>query len=81
MTEPGRYASVDGMMNCPSQRPADLARRNRAYVRMLLARKQPRFAALLERTVSELAREAEAGNCPVCGPASQDQLLCRTGCD
>ncbi|HSZ38528.1 MAG TPA: hypothetical protein VK817_01075 [Trebonia sp.] len=79
MTEPGRYASVGCMMNCPSERSADLARRNRVYVRLLLAKKQPRFAALLERTASELAREAGAGICPVCGTASQDPALSRTG--
>jgi hypothetical protein len=80
MTEPGRYASVGGMMNCLSECSAELGHRNRAHVRMLLASRQPRFAALLERTVRELAREAGTGNCPVCGTASQDPALSRTGC-
>jgi hypothetical protein len=80
MTAPGRYASVGGMTNCPSERSADLARRNRVHVRMLLARKQPRFAALLERTVGELARDTGAEDCPACGTAGQDPALSRADC-
>jgi hypothetical protein len=38
----------------------DRAHQNREYVRRLLKKKQPRFAAVLERVVWELTRTCEA---------------------
>jgi hypothetical protein len=50
----------------------DRARRNREYVRRLLAENSPEFAAVLERVVWELAHESDArARCPAPRPARQ----------
>jgi hypothetical protein len=59
---------MSGMHGCGLVASTDRARENREYVRRLLKKKQPEFAALLESLEAELS-------CPLCRDTVAGQLV------